>query len=294
MARQARRVLRDDRPRLWWAIVTMTTVGYGDCSPITAGGKVVGGVVCVGGIILIAMPITVIGSNFAKMVELFSDEMDNDYEVSATRPAVITPASRASRTSRTSRTSSRTSRASRAPALLTARRSASPGRRQQLGDDRGARAARVPPQQEERERAAEGHRHHDPQPDGGVRLVGRGHPHVRRLQPAAAARAQAGLDLADARLTSRESDERAGLAAVEEATAATRASTSSSASRTSDSARSRAAPRDLRPPRDRRRPRQRRRRAAPLARGGRAAARRAPAPPPAQIEVTARPASPRR
>ena len=99
----------------WWAIVTMTTVGYGDCSPITAGGKVVGGVVCVGGIILIAMPITVIGSNFAKMVELFSDEMDNDYEVSATRPAVITPASRASRTSRTSRTSSRTSRASRAP-----------------------------------------------------------------------------------------------------------------------------------------------------------------------------------
>ena len=78
----------------WWAIVTMTTVGYGDCSPITAGGKVVGGVVCVGGIILIAMPITVIGSNFAKMVELFSDEMDNDYEVSATRPAVITPASR--------------------------------------------------------------------------------------------------------------------------------------------------------------------------------------------------------
>ena len=84
----------------WWAIVTMTTVGYGDCSPITAGGKVVGGVVCVGGIILIAMPITVIGSNFAKMVELFSDEMDNDYEVSATRPAVTTPASRASRTSR--------------------------------------------------------------------------------------------------------------------------------------------------------------------------------------------------
>ena len=87
----------------WWAIVTMTTVGYGDCSPITAGGKVVGGVVCVGGIILIAMPITVIGSNFAKMVELFSDEMDNDYEVSATRAPPSSyppPASRASRTSR--------------------------------------------------------------------------------------------------------------------------------------------------------------------------------------------------
>ena len=53
----------------WWAMVTMTTVGYGDCSPMTDVGKVFAVVAMLSGVLILALPITVIGSNFAKMVE---------------------------------------------------------------------------------------------------------------------------------------------------------------------------------------------------------------------------------
>ena len=58
----------------WWAIVTMTTVGYGDAVPLTVPGKLVAGVTMISGIIVIALPISVLGNNFTKLMQQYSDE----------------------------------------------------------------------------------------------------------------------------------------------------------------------------------------------------------------------------
>ncbi len=51
---------------LWWAVVTLTTVGYGDVVPATVGGKIIGAVVMVSGIAVLALMTGVLASGFAE------------------------------------------------------------------------------------------------------------------------------------------------------------------------------------------------------------------------------------
>ena len=50
---------------MWWAVVTPTTVGYGDVSPLTPVGKLLGGFVTILGIGTFAMPAGILASGFA-------------------------------------------------------------------------------------------------------------------------------------------------------------------------------------------------------------------------------------
>jgi voltage-gated potassium channel len=50
---------------MWWAIVTMATVGYGDISPITPMGKIFGGIVMIVGIAMFAVPAGILATGFA-------------------------------------------------------------------------------------------------------------------------------------------------------------------------------------------------------------------------------------
>jgi voltage-gated potassium channel len=55
---------------MWWAIATLTTVGYGDIYPITAWGKIFGSLVAVFGIGMFALPTGVLGAAFLQELRI--------------------------------------------------------------------------------------------------------------------------------------------------------------------------------------------------------------------------------
>uniref|UniRef100_A0A0N5B5S9 BTB domain-containing protein n=1 Tax=Strongyloides papillosus TaxID=174720 RepID=A0A0N5B5S9_STREA len=51
----------------WWSIVSLTTVGYGDVIPVTTAGKLIASGAIISGVLVLALPITIIVDNFMKV-----------------------------------------------------------------------------------------------------------------------------------------------------------------------------------------------------------------------------------
>lgn len=53
---------------MWWSLVTLTTVGYGDVTPITDLGKLFGGLITIVGIGMVALPAGILASGFSEQL----------------------------------------------------------------------------------------------------------------------------------------------------------------------------------------------------------------------------------
>ncbi len=58
---------------MWWAVATLTTVGYGDIFPVTALGKALSAVIALLGIGLVAVPTGIISAGFMENITARND-----------------------------------------------------------------------------------------------------------------------------------------------------------------------------------------------------------------------------
>jgi len=54
---------------MWWAVVTVTTIGYGDIVPVTTLGRILGAFMALLGIVMLALPVGVVGSGFLDEIQ---------------------------------------------------------------------------------------------------------------------------------------------------------------------------------------------------------------------------------
>lgn len=66
---------------IWWAVATLTTVGYGDIYPITFIGRVMSGAIAVLGIGLVAVPTGIISAGFSEQIAERQKEDQNAKEI---------------------------------------------------------------------------------------------------------------------------------------------------------------------------------------------------------------------
>lgn len=53
---------------MWWAVATVTTVGYGDVVPVTVWGRIIGALTMVVGLLMLALPAGIVATAFASII----------------------------------------------------------------------------------------------------------------------------------------------------------------------------------------------------------------------------------
>jgi voltage-gated potassium channel Kch len=81
---------------IYWAITTLTTVGYGDTFPVEGGGRFIANIAMITGILIFALPLAVIGSNFQNAFQEYEDEKTNKAKVKLRSETLIQNSAHAS------------------------------------------------------------------------------------------------------------------------------------------------------------------------------------------------------
>ena len=76
---------------LWWAVATLTTVGYGDIYPITPTGRVLGAVIAILGIGMVAVPTSILSAGFMEILKKKTENPAEDREADSTSEKKFCP-----------------------------------------------------------------------------------------------------------------------------------------------------------------------------------------------------------
>ena len=66
---------------MWWAMATLTTVGYGDITPITPLGKIFGAGITIVGIGMVALPAGILASGFSDQLRRRRETLEQDFHI---------------------------------------------------------------------------------------------------------------------------------------------------------------------------------------------------------------------
>lgn len=65
---------------MWWAVVTLTTVGYGDVTPITPLGRFLGALITIMGVGLAALPAGILATGLANELESRKEQLEQKFQ----------------------------------------------------------------------------------------------------------------------------------------------------------------------------------------------------------------------
>lgn len=64
---------------MWWAVATLTTVGYGDVTPVTVAGKIFGAIITIVGIGMAALPAGIIASGLNEQIHRRRSSLEREF-----------------------------------------------------------------------------------------------------------------------------------------------------------------------------------------------------------------------